>query len=507
MRRVTRLALVALILAVLPLAACGSGKDGTGSQGISFGAVFYAIPYLDPIFENEVIGLKNLTNTDTEVEISAFTALGSITGPVAVEIPANGEVRAPVEDYLGGLGLLHVGGWLLIDTSPGPAVGRVTTYIDRFNTLNESSEAGATFREGPIATSLSPFAQSYQIINNSGVPVTYDVEVFSFDGVSLGVDSVDTLPGSATTTSVPFFGFVGQVVVTATGVGPGVAMTSVSVKEVQSSVLTERRLVEGVDSVTAVQALGFDVDYGFDFGGNAHDFALVVSNPTGSGQVVTLDSITAADGTELLPTPRQLVLRGFQTKFYRERTIDCIGLDDGEFSPFDGVFPDLDTVPALDQLTFTITSPREVNTSMRIYDSVFEQFFMIRNGSSRLSTRVNVTNIPTQTTTISGTRNWIDISNPFAGTVDVFPTVTTPGGTVYVLDPITVDPRSRTTFSPDGEVFREDPFDPVEPPVPFISVELSSVGGLFYNARKTRRNAQGLILFMRPSVVRNETFE
>ena len=85
--------------------------------------------------------------------------------------------------------------------------------------------------------------------------------------------------------------------------------------------------------------------------------------------------------------------------------------------------------------------------------------------------------------------------------------MTTPGGTVYVLDPVTIGSQMRVRFSPDGNIFREIPNDPLSPPVPYISVGLSSSGGLFYNARKTTRNAQDLILFMRPSIVRNETFE
>jgi hypothetical protein len=517
MRRVTRLALAALLLAVLPfVASCGDG-GGNKNDFISFGAEYYAIPYLDPVFENEVIGFKNLTQTDTEVEVTAFTALGGLAGPELVEIPANGETRRPVADFLGGLGVLHVGGWLLVDTTPGPAVGRVTTYIDRFNSDNQSSEAGATFREGPVASSLSPFAQSYQIINHSDdggpVGITYEVAVYDAAGAEYSMEDVDVPANGAVTTSVPFAGFLGQVVVTPKeiagggAIGEGVAMTSLSVKEIQSSVLTERRLVEGIDSVIGVQTLGFDIDYGFDYAGNAFDFALVISNPTSRGQVVTLNNIFAADGTELLPVPVQLILDPYQSKYYRQRTIDCRGLDDGEFSPFDPIFTDLGMLPAFQQYTFVLSAPREVNTNMRIYDSVFDQFFMIRNGSSRLSTRVNVTNVPVQSEAISGVRNWIDISNPFAGPVEAFPTVTTPGGTVYVLDPVTIPGRARVSFSPDGEIFREDPFDPTDPPVPFISVEISSVGGLFYNARKTSRRPLGVIEFLRPSIVRNETFE
>jgi hypothetical protein len=205
--------------------------------------------------------------------------------------------------------------------------------------------------------------------------------------------------------------------------------------------------------------------------------------------------------------PGQIVVSGHQSKFYRERTVDCIGLDTGEESPFDDLFADMDTDPAFEQYTFALTIPTAVNTSMRNYDSVFSAFFRILPSTSRLSTRVNITDIPGQTTTATGKRTWIDISNPFQGSIDVFPTVTTPGGTVYVLDPVSVGARMRVRFSPDGNIFREIPNDPLSPPVPFLSLELSGAGGLFYNARKTTRNAQDLILFMRPTIVRNETFE
>mgnify|MGYP001557108496 FL=1 len=107
-------------------------------------------------------------------------------------------------------------------------------------------------------------------------------------------------------------------------------------------------------------------------------------------------------------------------------------------------------------------------------------------------------------TTATGARNWISLMNPRQNALTVNIRGITPGGTEYILDPVTVPAFSRIDWSADGLIFTEDPTDPEQDQVPFMTFLFTGQGGMYFNARRTWRELIGMELrAIAPQVVRD----
>jgi hypothetical protein len=277
--------------------------------------------------------------------------------------------------------------------------------------------------------------------------------------------------------------------------------------ESDPQVQIEAQLLETRDSTLGLRDVGFDLMFGRDAEGNYHDFAVVATNPLTSDQTVVLQAVNLADGTPLLPGPRAIGLEPNATKYEATTTADSRGLELGELSVFSDIFGDVTDTTSLQILTVQLSVPRGVDVSARDFDSVFKSYYRIVPG--RQSTNdMGVAGVEYETSTISGVRNWISLMNPIGTDVEVFIRGRTPGGTEYILDSVIVDAFGRVDWSPDGEIFREDPTDITGPPVPFMSFRFTSTAGIFVSGRKERRTAiVGLIVGMTPQVFRNLSFQ
>ncbi len=513
MRRTVWIAL-SLILC-LSFAACGTGGDDAAA-GFSFGATEFVLPFLPGLSSTEapIYGFKNLSSADVTIMAGAYTSLGGLYPPgmVPVLIPARGETRLPLGAFTGGP---SAGGWVGVDTT-GVAKGLVVAYVDRFVSGGKrSAEKGVSYRAGAVCTTLSPFATSYELINHSdkaGVPfgVTYDVTMYSPLGV--GTTSTMAVIGDATLRVPVTPGTVG--LVCATPVGPFAAdetiKTAIAAQESGVPVHTEARYRTEADTSLTALNLAFDLEFGRDsLGfGNVHDFGVLLSNPTGSLETLTINAIYRENGTAILSTPIFVSIDAFSTKFLATRTIDSFGLDlgGGETSPFESLFGDVSTAGSVTSFSLIVTAPDDVNVSVRHYDRLFQTYCRLVP-PRRLTTRVNVCNMPIQTTQAGSTRTYVDFMNPVGFEQTIFVRGFTPGGTEYVLDSLTIGPFRRIRWSQDGTIYREDPFDLLLPPVPYMSFEFSSTGGLHYGARTEIKDTQGIFTNMVPIIVRNLAFE
>ena len=396
------------------------------------------------------------------------------------------------------------------------ATGFIVPYVDRFVAGGKrGAEKGLTFRPGTVCTTLSPFATSYELINHSdkaGAPfgVTYDVVMYDEFGAPTA--SMIVVAGDATMRVPITPGTVG--LVCATPMGPFAAdetiKTAITAQESGVPVHSEYRYRVAADTRLDTVPFAFELEFGRDGPGvgNVHDFAVVLSNPGTDLETMTINAIYRANGTTILGTPRFVTIDPKATKFLATRTIDSFGLDlgGGEVSPFDDLFGDVSLAGSVTSFTLLITVPDTVDVSARHYDRLFATYCRILPPRP-LSANVNVCNMPIQTTVSSGIRTYVDLMNPTPFELTVFVRGYTPGGTEYLIDPVVVPGLNRVRFSQDGIIYREDPFDVLDPPVPFMSFEFASTGGLHIGARTEIRDTLGIFSNQVPIIVRNLAFE
>jgi hypothetical protein len=251
-----------------------------------------------------------------------------------------------------------------------------------------------------------------------------------------------------------------------------------------------------------LRTVAIDIEFGTDGAGNVHDFGILFSNLSDSTLSITLQAITLSNGFELLTQPRVVGVDGKATELHATTTANSRGLDIGESSLFDDIFGDVAFATGLDVAHVRLSVPDDIGVLAVTHDPFFDSFFRLVPGH-KTTTDVMISNLPVQTTTATGTRNWVALMNGGTSAQDVAIRGFTPGGTEYVLPTVTVPAGNRVDWSPDGQIFREDPTDTTGPPVPYMSFRLSSTGGLWYNLRRTRLEASLLYRWVQPSVLRD----
>lgn len=535
------LALLMLAGVLLPAVGCGSGTtDPVG--GARPAPVTFVLPFLPAgAGATHFLGLKNLYNAPAPVWVSAYTPAGvayNVDGlpapgiqPLILTVPANGELRVPLSTVTGAASL---GGWLQVETrnahvlspvtgepSPTLSSGFVIPYLSRATTglgIDADSLSGVTWRSAGVNVAVTPNTDTIQLVNasyNQGagatvpVAVTFSVSTFDTAGTLLSTVLVP-VPGNGSASFAPTVA-VGSVRIAPGATVPGAPVPPLLQVINYAAMARENGLQQHVEHryhetslahLSAQIEMGFEVEFGTDADGNLHDFEMLMSNPTATDVTLQLVAVYLEGDLPLLTTPRAFVLDAGRTVLMRTQTVDSLGLTLGEVSLFDDLFGDVFTSTGFRRATLYFQVPATIDVSVRQLDPAFFSFYRVVRAFPR-SNNVCVFDLPIQETLLTGLRNTISITNPTNSAVTVPVEGFTPGGTRYLLDAITVGPRSRLDWTPDGMIFREDPSDLLGPPVAFMRFQFFPNVGLFFRGRVVRTDLPGVILFERPHILRD----
>lgn len=527
MRKRILLPLFLALSCVLWLGGCGTGDGG----GTRLGASTFGLAFVPSVAgETMVIGFKNAATSAAPVFVSAYREDGTTYGlpnqPFVV--PARGELRVPLGQIAGGA---TSGGWVCVETrdvnnldavtgepTPLPTSGSVHAYAHRQSLAagtEEDATPGVTARTSGVSLTVTPDTDRIQLLsytfdqNAAGaVPqaVLYAISTFGADGAQVGPSATQFVPASGAFTWVPTVS-TGHVRVEPVG-APFPAVRQIRYALVaqengfQSHV--ESRYTEAsINHWSGLLDLGFELSFGSDDAGNVHDFALVLSNPTGRTESLTLQAVYRKGGAPVLTVPRGYVLGAGRTVYMRTTTRDSFGLRQGEDSWFADLFGDVFASTGFDEVTVYVQAPRSIDVSARHYDPSFNAFYRVLRSIPR-TTRACIFDLPIQVTTAGGKRNYISITNTTNGNLEVPIRAFTPAlGTEYILDSITVPALSRFDWSPDGMVFREEPTDTAGPPVPFLRFDMVPLTGALFRSRTELRDSNGLLFFVTPTLTRD----
>ncbi|MDA1193829.1 MAG: hypothetical protein O2894_01455 [Planctomycetota bacterium] len=430
-----------------------------------------------------------------------------------------------------GLSLHLPGGRIHIDTrdittldpiTGEPAVlatsGYVHPYLER-SVLGGSVEAdmvgGLAPRSGEVRVGITPGSNAVQLINHSvleagggslPLAVTFDVDVVGSDGSTVSSSVVGPIAGNATA-FLPFtppFGQVGFVRVrpmTAAGAGE-LYRFGLTAQENGFQNHVEGRYRDLDDSnLPGLVDLGFDVEFGTGAGGEVNDFGLLLSNSSASSQSVTMTAIYRRGGVPMLVAPRVFSLRSGRTVFLGTSDARSFGLEGAEQSWFRDLFGDVFAFGGFEAVTVQVQAPRDVDVSGRQMDAGFGSYYRVLPPYPRTN-RACIFGIPVATSTLSGTRSWVVITNTTNGDLRVPVRAFTPGmGTEYILNDILVPARSRLDWSPDGIQLREEPTATVGPFVDRLRFSMTPSVGALFSSRVEQRDGAGLLLFIRPTII------
>ncbi len=529
MRRVLVL-LAALAGAAFGLEACGgSGGGGGVAPNTRRGASVIALPFLPSAAgETLTLGLTNLASSPAPVTVTAFHAAGGAYGPGAVPIllPANGAEELSLSTFTGLGG--SAGGWLQVDTrdvgtlDPVTGVpvsvsttGLVTAVMMRsIGSTETDAAAGLAPRGDRAEVTVDEHTIDVQVVNLSYVPMAggairtaadFDVVIYDESG---GISDAGTVnvPASGAFSIDPGLLQLGQVQIVPTP-APGqsapagtVFRFGIAALEDDPQVLIETRYLEPAEANAAQLDVAFDLRFGTDAAGNVYDFGIYLANPSPTSTSVTVNQIRTAGGAPLLASPRIVTLAGHAAKFESTTTVESLGLDAGEQSVFNDIFGNVDLAVGMAEVSVQLSIPRGVNVTARDYDSRFKAYRRIL-AAYRLSTSVAIPNMEVEPFTTTGVKNEAVFTNRQTGSVTLNVRAFTPGGTQYQLPSVVLPGLTQVRWSPDGQIFREDPTDTTSPPVPFMTFFFSTSGGTFFDGLRTRVDATDLIFFVRPYAV------
>lgn len=500
------LVLVLLAAVLLPAVGCGTGGASSPAGATRIGPFVFALPYA-PAAAGQVItvGFKNTFAAPATVYATRRTPLG-VGAPVPFMVPALGELRVPVS----AIGAGTPGGWIHVDTrAPGgvpvPTSGFVFPYIHRETiggTVEQDSFEGVTSRTAGVAVAFTPRTIDVQIMNFSAAPTMFVASTFNPDGTLAGAPlTTPIVPanGSVIVTPLTTPGGVGSLRIAATA--PGIEYAACS-RESTFHTHAELRFHEtSVGVLPVLGDYGFSVEFGVDTFLNTNDFELLMSNTTGTNQTVVLQAVLRKGELPLLTVPRAFLLNAGRTVLMRTRTVDSIGLNVGEASFFDDIFGNVFTSTGFDEVTLLFQVPNTIDVSMRQHEPATMTFYRIVRSLPRTNVAC-VYDLPIQEFLTTGIRNAVSITNDSPNSVSIPVQGYTPGGTLYLLDPIIVPPFERFDWTPDGLTFRESPTDTIGPFVDYMRFEFFPSSGFFFRGRTTSSDAFGVIRFLTPTANR-----
>ncbi|MDJ0522344.1 MAG: hypothetical protein QNJ90_09770 [Planctomycetota bacterium] len=524
------LPLFVALLGAVWVGGCGSGGDQfTG--GARSGPVRFALPFVPSTSGvSATIGMKNVTTGDAPVYITAYDSAGNPYGAVnqAFVVPGQGELRVPLAQIAGGP---TNGGWVCVETrdvttpqpvigepTPLPTTGFVFAYLHRelLGGNNEvDSTPGLAGRASGVTLPITPDTGRIQLINHSfdqnaiaAIPqaVLYRIETFDESGNQAGAavtqfvaanGTFDWLPGVTT-------GYVRVEPIGAPFPPQRQIRYGLAARENGFHMHVESRYTEAtLGHWPGLLDLGFDVNFGTDEAGNVHDFGLLLNNPTGSSESLSLIAVYRKGGAPVLTIPRGYVLGAGRTVYMRTTTRDSIGLLQGEDSWFDDIFGDVFATQTFDEVTLYVQAPRSLDVSVRHFDPSFNAFYQVQRAIPR-SNRACVFDLPIQVSQAGGTRNYVSITNTTTSPLTVPIRGYTPMlGTEYILDSIEVPALATIDWSPDGQTFREEPTDTVGPPVSFMRFDFAPTTGALFRGRTEGRDPSRQLEFITPTAIRD----
>jgi hypothetical protein len=513
------------------LVGCGSGSSSSSGQ-VRQGPMRFTLPLLpDASGETDVLGISNLSFSAAPVYITAFTPAGALNGPAnqPFVVPARGELRMSLASVLDVAGK----GWLRVETrdvnnpdaatgepTPTATSGYVFPYLERSTTsgdIEADTVPGIAQHSGGVSLTITPQTNMIQLVNDSitenpggnEIPlgVTYAVSTFGADGAPSGTTVNVIVPPRGTYEFAPSV-TLGHVHVEPRAPvppsPPNHVRCSLAAREGTVATHVEARFLEMEGSqASSLLSTGFDVEYGMGAGGNVHDFALVMSNDSGSDQSVVLQAIYRRGGQPVLTTPRAYLLRNQHTVWMATSTSQSQGLGTNEPSLFQDLFGDVFQFQGFEAVTLYVQAPRSVDVSARQFDAAFSSFHRILRPTPRTN-RAGTYDLPVAPSTLSGTRSYVSITNPTSADLTVPIRAFTPMmGTEYILPSVIVPAYSRLDWSPDGLMLREEPTDTVGPTVDFLRIQMTPLSGALFGARVERREPSQAIVYIRPALVRD----
>ena len=506
-----RILALAAVLALALVPACGGGDSDTATGTVAAGPPVLAIPDLPTgASENLLVGFRNLSTLTATVFVRSYQPDGTpyLASPTTVVLPPQGGDLRAISTLTGGF---VAGGWIEVETrdintldgagnpTPTPTTGFVAVYAQRFT---DDAEVDATsalaFRSDSAFVNLTERTLSYQIINR-GPAASFTVTTYDEFGVVLSsVPVAIPAKGSASALGSIITGRVEVVPVGAVGVEPVFGIAS---RERNPAAMIEGRFLD-VPRGLIQRDSGYDLDFGTDVFGNVYDFAFVLTNPSTTAANVQLRGIyRRSDGFDLLGGPTVISVNAKSTKYLATNYADSRGLENLEINPFAEIFTDI--AAGFETFFVDYSAPADIAISAREFPAKFATWFRILPGR-KLTTDAIVLGVDVPSEINLGVRNFISLMNP--GTSDRVINVRgfTPGGTEYLLGDIVVGPQQTVDWSPDGNIWRENPTDVTGPAVPFMAFRFTSNGGIYVDGRRIRYGpVTSEILSMRPHAWRD----
>ena len=516
--------LVLSVLLGLGLPACGSGGgDDADFLGLSPGPFAFGLP-VGFGGSVDILSLTNKSGLHAPVFVHGYTAAGASYGPGSdLVIPPFGTIELPLSSALGGPGT--AGGFVYVDSrdvdvldasglpTPVATSGFVYPTIERrIGGVNPTADVyeGFVFRSTPVSTTVHSETTAVQVYNASvdfaaggavPKPISVGIKEYDLDG-TLVTDTTATIFDKATFAFTPTVAH-GMVMVTPVS---GADLFQLGIRGVERAFYTsiEQRYKRDSDfHLPELREVGFEVDFGSDIAGNTYDFGMLLSNPSDEDKTVVLQAIYRGGGAEpMLAAPRFFTVTAHTTVFMATSNALSFGLKIGESSFFDDLFGNVFAFAGFEAVTLSVQVPREVNVSVRRFDPAFDSFYVVQHGILRTNAAAAL-HLPIEPFLGTGNYNEVILTNIIDRPIDVPIRMTTPGGTEYILDTITVPARSRLIWSPDGLQRREDPTDTVGPLVTRACFRFSPTAGLYFRARRRELNTVGAIILISPQIVRD----
>jgi hypothetical protein len=479
-------------------AGCGGGGGG-GGGGIADGPLFWGIPFV-PVDSTEsvVVGLRNNDTDGTTVTLQGYKADGTIYGaPVAISLDGLDEEVFGIGTALGGG--TPEGGWISVST-PNKRVEVYSSTIIPGKTAEEAMRAfpapnpiPSPFLVGITATTET---DTIQISNTTGLAIVVAVTAYEEPSGDpfLPPDASTPAPVVLAAFETKLFtpdglseisGFVGAFQLSSTDAFLAAAREDLGYDCGRAQVLLEARIVEA--------SLNFGREVGVQFGvENFWDLALVTRNDRDTPQTITITQFRDQSGS-LISAPRTILLDAFES-----RVITAV---DAPLA--DILFPSL-TTTFLQRLWMEASVPEGVDVTFRQFDPVAFDFNATLRPTRLGHLFIGMDVVP-EPVAFSAVRSIVSIVNPNGVAIDVQieALISEPegfDGTAVPLPVITIQPRSRYDWSPDGVIYVDRDGEPVET----IGLRFFSLSPYYVSGWRERRTGpDGLIFSLSPMIVRN----
>jgi hypothetical protein len=492
----TRIAGFAGFAVLLLLAGCGGGGgggDGMADGPLAWGILFVPTDTDDPM----AVGLRNNDTDGTTVTLQGYMPDGTpYSGPVAVTLDGLDEARFGVGTALGGG--VPAGGWISVLTPSG----KVEVYASVLMPGKLAEEATRAFpAPDPIP---SPFlvgvtttteTDTIQISNATGLAIVVAVTAYREPGGDPLLPPVASTP--APVALAPFetklftpdglsgiSGFVGSFQLSSADGFLAGTREDLAYGIERAQVLVEARITEvSLDYGREPGAFGFD---------NFFDVAMVARNDRDTAQTITLTQVRDQSGS-LISGAVTILLDAFESR--------VLTSDD---APLADLLPPVLEATILQNLWIEASIPQGVDLTFRQFDPVALEFNMTQR-PVRLGHLFVAMDVLPQPAIGLAIRSTISLVNPGAVALEVRPEILIAepegfDGTAVPLPLVTIPPRSRVDWTPDGAIY----LDRDEEPVEYVGLRFFSPVPFYVTGRRERRTGvDGLILSITPTIIRN----